>query len=124
MQILSNITVHSSLAQEQFHRIIERLRLESTSGVYLVQAGAPRPVAQDHVQMAFELSRRMETPQPPWTTCASAQSPSLFYSLYSPSHFLLYTSEIYAILVHCNSLAHDLQGVDECWSTMLKSGIF
>jgi len=40
------------------------------------QAGHLKQVAQGHVQTAFLISPRVETPQPPWTTCAGAQSPS------------------------------------------------
>lgn len=61
------------------------------------------------------MSRKLLNYFPQWdsttslTTNASVQSPSVFYSLYSLSQFLLYTPEISA-LVLCNSLAPHLQG--------------
>lgn len=60
--------------------IIEWLRLEKISEGRLVNPSSSSKghlelVVHDHVQMAFELSPRMESSQPPWTTCASACFP-------------------------------------------------
>ena len=73
----TKIFIPSPLA---FHRITKWLRLEETSGSYLVQltcsSTAPRADCPGICPDGFWISSRKETPQPLWATCTSAQLPS------------------------------------------------
>lgn len=62
-----------------FHRVMEQLRLQGTFQDHLIwplhNAGTARAGCSGPHPAGFWVLPRTETPQPPWATCSSVQSP-------------------------------------------------